>query len=51
MIRSKLRQFMYGRNGTDQLSLAALWVAVILWLIYLFTGWIALYLLALIPLV
>lgn len=48
MIRSKLQQFMYGRCGADQLSLFTLWTAVILWAVYLFTGWIALYVISLV---
>lgn len=47
MIRSKLQQLMYGRNGADQLSLAATWGAVILWTVYLFSGWLVIYLLSL----
>ncbi len=39
---------MYGRNGADQLSLATMWAAVILWAIFLFSGWLAVYLLSLI---
>ena len=34
MIRSKLQQLMYGRNGADQLSLVAAWTALILWILY-----------------
>lgn len=48
MIRSKLQQFMYGRNGADQLSAAAAWVAVTVWVVYLFTSWLPLYFLALV---
>lgn len=47
MIRSKLQQLMCGRNGADQLSLAAMWAAVILWAIFLFSGWPVVYLLSL----
>ena len=46
MIRSKLQQLMYGRCGADQLSTFTLWIALILWVVYLFTGWLVFYLLA-----
>lgn len=51
MLRAKLQQFMYGRCGADQLSLCTMWAAIILWLVYLFTGWIALYVVSLVLLV
>ena len=49
MIRQKLQQFMYGRNGGDQLSLVTLWASVLLQLISSFADWHLLYYLALIP--
>lgn len=48
MIRSKLQQLMYGRCGADQLSMFTLWTAVILWVVYLFTGWLVFYLLSMV---
>lgn len=47
MLRAKLQQLMYGRNGADQLSAAAMWAAVMIWTVYLFTSWLPLYLAAL----
>lgn len=46
MIRSKLQQMMYGRNGADQLSLVSMWGALILWLVYALTQWTAFYVLS-----
>lgn len=37
MIRNKLRQFMVGRCGVDQLSLALLWASVLLQFVYALT--------------
>lgn len=51
MLRAKLQQFMVGRCGPDQLSNATMWAAVILWLIYAFTGWRLLYALSLVAMV
>ena len=34
MIRSKLQQFMYGRNGADHFALATMWAAIILWIVF-----------------
>lgn len=48
MIRSKLQQLMYGRNGADQLSLATMWAAIILWLVFSFCHWTVIYLLSVI---
>ena len=39
MLRSKLQQMMYGRNGADALSTVALWLSVALWVVFLFSGW------------
>ena len=46
MIRNKLRQFMIGRCGADQLSLATMWTSILLWLLYALTGWMVLYILS-----
>lgn len=46
MIRSKLQQLMWGRNGADQLSLAAMWGGVLLWAVFLFSGWLVVYILS-----
>ncbi len=43
MLYSKLQQFMIGRCGADQLSTFTMWTAIILWAIYLFTGWLVFY--------
>lgn len=48
MIRNKLRQFMIGRCGADQLSLATMWTSILLWLLYAITGWMILYVLSVI---
>lgn len=48
MLRAKFQQFMVGRCGPDQLSLAISWIAVILWLLSGLTGWGAFYILALV---
>ena len=37
-IKDSFRRFMNGRHGVDQLSVALLWVAIILNLIYMFSG-------------
>lgn len=47
MLRAKLQQFMIGRCGPDQLSHATMWTAIVLWIIYFFTGWLFLYILVL----
>lgn len=47
MIRSKLQQFMVGRNGADQLSVTLMWAGVATWAIYLFSGWLPVYLISL----
>lgn len=36
--RQKMQQFMYGRNGADDLSRVALWTALILMIVSLFTN-------------
>ncbi len=46
MLRSKLQQMMYGRNGADQLSLSTMWASIILWAVYLFSGWVIFYVLS-----
>ncbi|HPV99614.1 MAG TPA: hypothetical protein PLP20_00965 [Oscillospiraceae bacterium] len=43
MMMQKLRDFMYGRNGTDALALAFLAAGVLLGILYRFTGWIPVY--------
>lgn len=37
-IKEAFRRFMSGRHGADQLSVALLWVAIILNIIYMITG-------------
>lgn len=37
-IRQKMQQFMYGRNGADDLSRVCLWTSLILMIISLFTN-------------
>ena len=37
-IKDMFRRFMNGRHGADQLSVALLWVAIILNIIYMITG-------------
>ena len=51
MIRNKLRQFMIGRCGADQLSLATMWVAIILWLVYSLTHWMILYVISMVAII
>lgn len=51
MIRNKLRQFMIGRCGADQLSLATMWVAIILWLVYSLTHWMILYVISMVSII
>ena len=46
MIRQKLQQFMIGRCGADQLSLATMWTAIIFWLIHALSGWMLFYILS-----
>lgn len=46
MIRNKLRQIMVGRCGADQLSLATMWISILLWLLYALSGWMILYVLS-----
>lgn len=48
MIMQKLREFMYGRNGTDQLSLALVIGGFALYIIYMLTFFRPLYLLSLV---
>lgn len=40
MFRYKLQQFMYGRNGADELSFASIVAAVVLSVISMFFGWV-----------
>ena len=47
MFLQKLRQFMYGRYGGDQLSIAIFVLAVFFQIIYVFTRFLPLYLLSL----
>ena len=37
-IRQKMQQFMYGRNGADDLSRVSLWIALILMIIAIFSN-------------
>lgn len=48
MIMQKLREFMYGRNGTDTLSFALVIFGFVLYLIYIPTRFFPLYLLSLV---
>lgn len=43
MIRSKLQQLMYGRNGADQLALATMWGGLILWILNGLLHWFIFY--------
>jgi len=47
MFRAKLQQFMMGRSGPDALSNAAVWVSLAVWVVYLFTRFVPLYLVCL----
>ena len=47
MFLQKLRQFMYGRYGGDQLSIAIFVLAVLFQIVYVFTRFLPLYLLSL----
>lgn len=48
MFRAKLQQLMMGRNGPDALSYAAIWAALAVWVVYLFTHLLPLYLVCLV---
>ena len=48
MIRNALRQFMYGRYGNDALNLFLVGAYLVLYLVYLFTGFLPLYALTLV---
>lgn len=45
--RTRLQQLMVGRNGPDALGSAAVWTALGLWFVYLFTRRLILYLICL----
>ena len=48
MLMQKLREFMYGRYGTDQLSLALVAGGFVCYTLYVFTRWRILYLFSLV---
>lgn len=48
MLMQKLREFMYGRYGTDQLSLALVAGGFVCYTLYVFTRWRVLYLFSLV---
>lgn len=48
MFRAKIQQLMVGRSGPDALSNAAIWAALAVWAVYLFTRLLPLYLLCLV---
>lgn len=48
MIRSKLQQMMYGRNGADQLSVFTMWASIFFWALFLLTQWPVFYILSLV---
>jgi predicted RNA-binding Zn-ribbon protein involved in translation (DUF1610 family) len=43
LFMQKLRNFMYGRNGTDELALTFLGAGLLLGILYRFTGWLPVY--------
>ena len=43
MIRNAIQRFMYGRYGNDQLNLFLIGVYLLLYLVYMFTRWEAVY--------
>lgn len=44
MFRARLQQLMMGRNGPDALGTATIWTALAVWVVYLFTRFVPLYL-------
>ena len=45
MFRARLQQLMMGRNGPDALATVAIWASLTVWVVYLFTHFVPLYLL------
>lgn len=48
MIMQKIREFMYGRNGTDGLSIGLFAVGFLIYIVYVITGFWPLYVLSLV---